>query len=261
MNSCLYRCRLMHNRIRPKRHRFTYPCFIFSIDLDELDTLNRSLSLFSNEGRNVYSLRHTDHLQFGADSIKENLVRYLRENGKAEPVGQVRLITNLRTFGHVFNPVSFYFVSTPSGQPLCSVAEVANTFNEQKLYLLDRSENKRYRQSQAKHFYVSPYSELDTDFHFDLNVPSERLRLIITESDQAGIFFSSMLHGEKRELSDGSLAANTLRFPFITLKIIAAIHWQAARLYLKRVPHFAKKSRPDLQTDTRPYLNPSKRSA
>ncbi len=256
MNSCLYRCRVVHSRRRPKRHRFAYPCFVFRIDLDELESLSQRLALFSYNRRNLYSLRDTDHLQQGADSIKANVIDYLRDQGIDDAIGSVQLVTNLRTWGYVFNPVSFYFIHDTADQLICVLAEVANTFNEQKLYLVNQatSPSRRFKQSHPKLFYISPYSEPDTRLNFDLHRPGDKLNLKITESDAQGTYFYSALQGQRRPLDNRNLALCSLRFPFITLQVITAIHWQAARLYLKRVPHFSKSHRLDQQTETRTYL-------
>ncbi len=257
MNSCLYRCRVLHDRQRPRSHRFAYECFVFCLDLDEVSALERRLWGFSRNRSNVYSLRDSDHLDEGADTIRANLTRYLRRQGIEEPIGQTLLVTNLRVWGYVFNPVSFYFVKNRHGAPLCAVAEVANTFNERKLYLIRPQEpsSGRYRQTHDKQFYISPFSDLDTRMEFDLATPAGRLNLRISESDAEGRYFHSALAGSRRELTNRSLLAATLRFPFMTLSVIAAIHWQAAKLALiKKLPCRRKRDNPQLQTDVRPYL-------
>ncbi|MDQ8198573.1 DUF1365 domain-containing protein [Pelagicoccus enzymogenes] len=264
MKSCLYRCRVAHKRKRPKRHRFAYATFMFCLDLDELDTLRKRLTLFSLNSRNLYALNDRDHLDQGEKGIKANVLAFLRNKGMQQKVGRIELVTNLRTWGYVFNPVSFYYVYADDGSLLCCLAEVANTFNEQKLYLVDRFEpsGNRLRQSHRKLFYISPFSDLDTQLHFDLHRPDEHLRLAITESDAEGTYFYSSLSGKRIPLTNTNLLRYTLRFPFITLQVIAAIHWQALRLALKKVPHFKKAQHPERQTETRTYIKPkSKNSA
>ncbi|MDQ8185047.1 DUF1365 domain-containing protein [Pelagicoccus sp. SDUM812002] len=258
MNSCLYRCRVAHKRERPKQHRFAYSTFVFCIDLDELQTLENSLKLFGLNALNLYALHDRDHLDQGEASIKENVVAFLRTKGMNAAIGRIELVTNLRTWGYVFNPVSFYFVYSPEGSLLSCVAEVANTFNEQKLYLVDQFTNKenRLKQSHEKLFYISPFSDLDTKLNFDLQKPSERLKLSITENDTQGTFFFSSLTGVRIPITNTKLLAYTLRFPFLTLGVMFSIHWQALILSLKKVPHFKKSHRPDQQTETRPYLKP-----
>lgn len=261
MNSRLYTCKVMHKRERPKHHRFTYPCFIFCIDLDEVDLLERQLTFFGYNKRNLYSLRDSDHLDESKGCTKENLKAFLRSKGVHQRVGRIELVTNLRTWGYVFNPVSFYFVYKPSGDVLCCVAEVANTFNEQKLYLIDRGcgDGNRFKQEHPKLFYISPFSDLATFLCFDLKVPDRSISLTITERDEEGTYFYSSLAGKSQPLTNSQLMYCTLRFPAMTLSIIARIHWQALVLALKKVPYFKKSHRPDLQTNTRTYLKSKKR--
>lgn len=253
----------MHKRDRPKRHQFHYPTFVFCIDLDEIEELNRKLTFFSYERPNLYSLQKRDHFREDGETLKENVVSYIQSHGVHKNVGRVELVTNLRTWGYVFNPVSFYFVYDCSDKLLCCLAEVANTFNEQKLYLVENfSEHPNHlKQSHTKNFYISPFSELATQLNFDLRRPDKRIKISITENDNEGTFFYSSLGGQEKDLSNKSLLIYSLRFPFITVGVMLGIHWQALRLALKKVPHFKKAHRPDLQTDTRVYIESKKENS
>jgi DUF1365 family protein len=254
MNSCLYDCVAVHKRSAPKRHAFRFPFFMFYLDIDELETLDRSFRLFGRNRFSPYEFRDSDHYLDGHSSIKASIESYIRSKGVEEPIGSIRLLTNLRTWGHVFNPVSFYFVFDPSGQPICSVAEVGNTFNEQKLYLASSDRNGASRADSIKRFYVSPFSDLETTFHFRIGRPGEAVRIAISQSRDGETYFQSVLSGKRRPLKDRSLALRALRFPLVTLQIVGAIHWQAFRLYLKGIPFRRKADNPEQQTDTRPYL-------
>ena len=259
MESRLYRCVVIHNRIRPKKHRFSYNAFMFYIDVDEIDSI-RDKSLFVSRNRfNLYAFHDKDHLQEGEDSIRQNIERFLKSSGIDRKAGTIKLLTNLRTLGHIFNPVSFYFIDDNEGKPLCSIAEVANTFSEQKLYLLDKDtyDGRRFRQKRLKHFYVSPFSDLDTSFSFSLKEPDERLEISINQSDRESTYFFSSLTGEAKPFDDMRLLIYTLRFPLITIGIIWAIHWQALKLYIKGLRVRRKMDQADLQTEVRPYLSRS----
>jgi DUF1365 family protein len=256
MKSCLYSCEIYHDRRRPKVHAFDYRMFTFCIDLDEWDQLVQN-PLISRNRWSLYSLNAADHLDFGQNSVRANLEAYLRTQGFNDPIGGVQLVTNLRTFGYQFNPVSFYFVRNADGEPAAVVAEVANTFNEQKLYLVDATShrNGRIRDEQLKHFYISPFSDLTTRLHFNLRFPDESLDIHIHESDGDGIYFRSGMRGSRLELTTGQLLRQTLRFPAVTLQVTLAIHWHALQLFLKKVPVRAKSAHPELQTNTRTYLS------
>ncbi len=264
MKSCLYSCEIYHKRTRPKSHAFKYKLFTFCVDLDELEQLDK-VALIGINRSSIYSLRSSDHYHQDAKQtdIKTNILQYIREQGNNAPIGQIKLITHLRTFGYQFNPVSFYFAYSPSGKINCAVAEVANTYNEQKMYYLPHSrlKNNHFRDTQIKQFYISPFSDLETSLIFDLCHPGEDLSVHINESDSEGVYFYSGMTGKRVELTSESLILNTLRFPWVTAQVILSIHWQALKLFLKKVPVRRKSDNPELQTNTRTYLNSKKKTA
>ena len=256
MKSCLYDCRIVHHRKKPREHRFGYRVFMFFLDLEEIDGLCSKLPWMSRNKRNVYAFNDADHFQEGAISVRENVLNFLEKENLREQAGKIYLLTHLRTWGHIFNPVSFYFVEDTSGEALCLIAEVANTFKEQKLFLVPKEKLVRgtYRDTHKKHFYISPFSDLDTLIHFHVRQPSEKLALTINESEGDEPFFYSSLEGKRRGLTQANLVLYTLLFPLITIKVVAAIHWQALRLFLKKVPVRAKANQPELQKGIRPSL-------
>ena len=254
MNSCLYKSQVMHRRTSPKRHAFKYGLFMFLLDLDELDEIGKGFNLIGLNRFAPFEFRDADHYDPNEIGLKNSIQQYVAENGISRPIGRIQLLTHLRTWGHLFNPVSFYFVSDNKGQPLCSIAEVGNTFNEQKLFLIPSDEKGKSVQQRLKNFYVSPYSELDTQFHFRIHSPGDRLRIAIDQSQNGDLYFRSAVTGEKRLLSDRALLSSAMRFPFLTLKIVGAIHWQAMLLYLKGAPFQRKADNPEKQTETHPYL-------
>lgn len=241
----------MHHRLEPLRNRFAYKVFMFSIDLDELDQLQSGLKLFSHNRWNIFNFRDADHLQFGKMSAKENIAEYLRRNGIDLNNGKVFLVTNLRTFGHIFNPVSFYFCFDGSGKPLCAVPEVGNTFGEMKMFLLDGKDLQKdgFRKRTKKYFYVSPFIDLDAEFDFQLRLPAEKLHISIDDYCDGRKFFLTSLTGVRKELTDSRLLWYVIRFPFITLQVIGLIHWQALKLYLKKLPFIRKDEHPELQQE------------
>lgn len=251
MNSCLYECKVMHNRLKPIPNRFLYNVFMFYIDLDELDHAVSSVHLMSRNRFNVFNFRDDDHAKLSCNSVKENIVEFLRSKGIHENVGKIFLLTNLRTFGHVFNPVSFYFCYDVQGKPLCAVPEVGNTFKELKLYALGREAFKQdsFRSKAEKYFYVSPFIDLDTMFDFDLRIPDASLDIRIDVYKEGDKLFLSSLTGKRKPLSDLNLLKYTLRIPFVTLKILGLIHFEAAKLYFKKLPYINKSKNPELQKE------------
>jgi hypothetical protein len=245
MRSSLYNCHVFHKRFTPREYGFTTRIFMWHLDLDEVETLHRTLPLFSHNKKNIYSFRDDDHLFIGKPTLRENVVAYLQQNGIDDRVGCISLLTNLRTFGHVFNPVSFFFCYDNNNEPLAVVVEVHNTFGELKPFLLKKEDLKdsRFTAQHPKFFYISPFSDLDQRLEIKAELPAKRLALYVNNYEQGATspFFRSSLTGQRVPLSIRSLLHYSARFPFITLKVITLIHWHALRLYLKGVP-FHKKS-------------------
>jgi DUF1365 family protein len=253
----------MHHRLEPKEHRFHYNIFMFYLDLDEIDKLARKLKFMSWNRFNLFNFRDKDHLQLPREnpdtskSVREHITQYLQENNLNIGKGRIMLLTNLCTLGYQFNPVSFYFCYDEQDKPLCSVVETCNTFLEMKPFFLgaDTMQDNSFKLKIAKYFYVSPFIDMDTSFDFDLHIPAERLQLRIDDHDrQNKRFFISTLIGQKKPLTDTNLLLYFISFPFITLKVIFLIHWQALKLWLKKLPYHKKDAQKELQREVyRPY--------
>jgi len=263
MNSCLYKAKVMHHRLAPKDHRFHYNVFMFYLDLDEIGGLAKRLRFMGHNRFNLFNFRDKDHLQLPRENpdtsktIRQHIVAYLRANGIEIGNGRIMLLTNLCTFGYQFNPVSFYFCYDRQDQPVCSIVEVCNTFLEMKPYLLGAAawQGDRFKLNTQKYFYVSPFIDMDTNFDFDLNIPGEKLQIKIDDYDKNGDrFFISTLSGSRKPLKDATLLLYFFSFPLITLKVIGLIHWQALKLWLKKLPYHKKADDMQLQKEVfRPY--------
>lgn len=284
MRSRLYECQVMHHRFAPKAHRFAYRIFMFAIDLDELDELDRTSRFFSVGRANFYSFREADYFptdepvgnipaipsrpdsKAPIQTLKSRVTAYLAGHGVDLTGGRVELVTLPRVAGYLFNPVSFYFCYDRLGVPVAAVPEVTNTFREMKPFFLGPSTRPpaagpadAFRRRVPKHFYVSPFSDVDVAFDFTLQPPGERLSIQIDDYVGGERTLTSTLTGRARPLTDGTLAALTLRHPLVPLHTIARIHWHALRLWLKQVPWFPKAARPADQRDLyRPHFSLSR---
>lgn len=296
LRSSLYECTVLHHRFSPKEHRFVYRIFLFAFDLDELPELHRRLPLFSLNRPNLFSFRDRDFFPTGeplynstGDStsvpsesqepgikgLKSRITAYLATRNLDLTGGRVVLVTLPRVLGYLFNPVSFYFCYDAAGTCVASLAEVTNTFKEMKPYFLgpenraapasspsplaprpSPSGEPSFRRRTPKHFYVSPFSDVDTAFDFTLRTPNERLSIQIDDYIGADRTFTSTLAGPRRELTGGRLAWFSLKYPAITLRIIALIHWHATLLWFRRLPWFPKAARASDQRDLyRPHAS------
>lgn len=263
LNSCLYKAKVMHSRLAPKVHSFHYEVFMFYLDLNELDVLHQRMKLMSRNQVNLFNFRDADHLQLPADNpdssknTRQHITDYLHTQGVEIGNGRIMLLTNLCTLGYQFNPVSFYFCYDEQGQPVCSVVEVCNTFREMKPYFLGAATKSgdSFKLNTEKYFYVSPFIDMDTNFDFDLNIPDEKLQIKIDDYDKAGKrFFISTLNGKRVALTDARLLLYFISFPLITLKVMGLIHWQAFKLWFKKLPFHKKNDDMDLQRGVyRPY--------
>ena len=244
MTTSLYECSVMHHRMQPVRHKFSYRLFMFCLDLDEIDQLAERRRLLSRNRWNLFSFFDRDHLQRGHDTVKNNIIDLLRSKGINDPIGKVFLITHLRTFGYVFNPVSFYFVFDSEERPLCAVAQVGNTYGEMKPFVTRslHREDDSFHMFEQKFFYVSPFINLDAFMDFRLRIPDETLNIRIDDVEQERKFLITTLVGKRKPLTDARLLWYSLKFPLVTLQVIFKIHWQALRLYLKRLPYHRKLS-------------------
>jgi DUF1365 family protein len=256
LGSCLYECRVLHQRFAPKRYGLSHPLFMFYLDLDELDLLGRRVRLLSHNRWNLYSFRDADHMpgvgQEGA-SLRLRFGQYLGEQGIDLPTSaRVRLLTLPRIAGYVFNPISIYFCfDGASGAPICAVAEVGNTFREQKLYLLPSPvevEPQLFTLRTPKHYYVSPFSSLTLQFDFRLRIPGQELDIRIDDYDAEQRVLCSALRGQRRTLRDARLLWFALKYPLLTLQVIGLIHWHALRLWRRGLPWHRKAEAPHLQT-------------
>jgi len=257
MNSTLYKALVMHNRLSPKKHRFHYNVFMFYIDLDEIEMLRKKLWMFSVDRFNFFSLKKKEHLQLPIENpdktktIKEQILAYLKLNGVEKSPARIMLLTNLNVLGYNFNPVSFYFCFDEAGSPIYAIAEVSNTFREMKPYLLgkDQFSDNHFHLNTTKNFYVSPFIDHASNFDFNLTIPNEKLTIRIDSMKDDVRFFISTLTGKKKTLNNRNLLWYSIRFPFLTLRIIFLIHWNALRLWMKKVPYRKKAAQPELQKD------------
>jgi hypothetical protein len=231
VRSALYLGTLVHRRREPVRHAFRYPLASFLIDLDELGELSARLALLSVNRPNAVSICDRDH--FDGAPLKRSVLELVGDPS----VERVEMLTQPRTFGYVFNPVSFYWCYRVDGSLACMVAELNNTFGERFAEVL-RGPALRYRHD--KHLHVSPFFGLDQSYHYAFSEPGDEVSARIHVREQGRTPLTAVLHARRRELTNRSLAAVLARYPLQPLQVIGQIHWQALRLKLKGAPFHHK---------------------
>lgn len=238
--SGLYVGEVMHRRLRPRAHRLQYRMFSLLLDIDEVEALGRKLRLFATRGFSLFGFRTGDHLDGSATPLRAQVEARMARAGLTWDGGAVRVLTMPRVLGFVFNPVSVWFIHAADGGLAAVLYEVNNTFGERHEYLLpvpaEEAGKAAIRQSTAKAFHVSPFMAMDMTYDFRLGAPGERLAIGITGSDASGPLISAVHTARRRELTDRALARVFVTHPLLTLKVVGGILWEAARLWVKRVP-------------------------
>lgn len=246
--SALYRGEVVHVRLRPRRHRLRYRVFSLLLDLDELDELDARLKLLSVNRFNLLAFHEQDHGDGSAPRLKAQVEGWLHAAGLPTG-GRVRLLAMPRILGYVFNPLAVYFCHAPSGALQAIVHEVTSTFGERHFYLLQVAPRAAggadaggmLAQRCSKQIHVSPFIEMAANYGFHIRAPSAEpgarpLHVGVDVIDAQGLLLRTALVARRHALDNAALARAWLLHPLLTLKVIAAIHWEALRLWTKRVP-------------------------
>jgi len=235
--AALYFGEVMHARLKPMRHRFSYRVMSLLIDLDRLDAADRQSPLFGVNRAALYSFNEADHGRRDRSSLRLYAQGCAAERGIDLTGGRVWLLCYPRLLGYTFNPLSVYFCHRADGELALVIYEVRNTLGEIHPYVLPvrpgELSEAGLRQQQEKLFYVSPYIEMAMRYHFRVSPPAERVRLRILETDREGPLLAASFSGRRRDLTTSALLRSLFALPLVTFKIVAAIHWQALRLWLK----------------------------
>jgi len=248
----LYTGTLRHRRFRPRKHEFTYTLFMAWLDIDRIPQLMAESPWTSYNRFNWASFEERDHLGDPRLTLRERVTEDARAHGVPLPDGPIFLLTHLRYLGYCFNPISFYFCYDCRGHLDTVLAEVNSTFGESRNYWL--SPRNRQRSANALHYrcpktmHVSPFMGMNLDYEFTLSEPDDELVAHMNTIERGPVgspepFFDATLRLERQPWTSRNLARLLLRHPWMTAKVVVAIHWQALRLLLKRVPMFTHPAR------------------
>jgi DUF1365 family protein len=249
LESALYQGVVVHQRYKPARHRLRYRIVSLLLDLDELPALARRLRLLSIDRFNLFSVRQSDHGAGTATGLRDWVAAQCAGAGILCD-GPIRLLTMPRVLGHAFNPLSVFFCYRADGGLAATLYEVTNTFGERHSYLIAApSQARMIRQSCRKTFYVSPFMPMEMEYRFTVVPPAKRVSVVIDGLGAQGRLITASLSGRRAELSDGALLRAFCGSPALGLKVIGGIHWEALKLWRKKVG-FHKKPAPPLEPIT-----------
>lgn len=249
MMSKLLKCKVRHTRLIPKKYQFDVNYFWLSIELTNLEELNK-LSFLSINKFNLFTFEENDYLPgIKGLSLIEKVKNYCSENGMNEEIESANLVTSVRIMGYVFNPVSFYTIKTKDNNTY-AIIEIGNTFNEIKPYFVDKKhiEGNKIEYRTEKEFYISPFASMQNYMVFKLNLKEDQMNITIndyTREDELELVTS--MSGKESELTNKSLLYHFFRFPLMTLQVIVLIHWHALILFLKRIPYYKKSDETEFQ--------------
>ncbi|WP_286183599.1 DUF1365 domain-containing protein [Labrenzia sp. R4_1] len=237
--AALYNGAVMHQRMKPKQHRFSYDVFNLLIDLDRLKEAPRLSWMLSVNRFNLLSFHEKDHGPRDGSSLRQHIDSLLEKEG-LERAHRVVLLAYPRLLGYGFNPLSVYYAYDKDDQLTALVYEVRNTFGGLHTYVGPVRDGQisdaGVRQDQRKEFYVSPFISMQQHYHFRMLPPGNAVRVRILETDDTGPLLSATFSGTQEPLTTWSLMRAFARVPLLTFKVMAAIHWQAFKIWRKRVP-------------------------
>ncbi len=233
----IYRGEVMHQRLKPFGHRFAYSVFSLLIDLDRLEEAQRMTPLLSVNKPNLVSFRDSDHGEKPGETARTYADRLLAEAGLEQPAARILLLCYPRILGYVFNPISVYFAYDEQEELVALIYGVRNTFGQRHSYvaLIETGDmsDAGVRQTRRKLFHVSPFVGMDARYHFRILPPGRSVRVRIHETEDGEPLLAATFAGTSRPLDTLTLGVCLLKFPLLTWKIVAGIHWEALKLWLK----------------------------
>jgi len=246
----LYTTRVMHRRLVAPLHRFVYRLFYLLLDIDRVDELDRSLRLFSHNRFNLVSFHDRDHGNGERGGLRDWAAGLLAANGVRLEGGRIQLLCLPRVLGFAFNPLAIWYCQHRDGSLRAIIAEVRNTFGEKHCYVLasgGRPLTYGGPHAKDKCFHVSPFLDLVGQYQFRFTEPAGGLRVLIHETREGTPILDATLAGERQALGDGALLRQVARMPWMALKVVAGIHWEALKLWLRGAKIHRKPEPPALE--------------
>jgi DUF1365 family protein len=231
MSSALYSGVVVHERFKPRGHKLRYALAQILFDLDAMPAAR----FFSRNRFNLVSFHDRDHLDGTVTPLRRQVEQALASAGLMPDGGPIRLLCMPRVLGHAFNPISVFFCYRRDETLMALLYEVNNTFGQRHSYLIPVEDPSAttIRQHCAKAFYVSPFMPMDIDYSFRVVPPAETIAVVVHGESAEGRVITASFAGRRKAISDRTLVAMLFRHGMLSLKVLAAIHLEAAKLWLK----------------------------
>jgi len=232
VRSHLVRGKVRHRRNRPFVYALKHDVFYFALDLAELDVVTRRVRLVHRNRRGIFALRDADHWVPPSADLEASVQAHLRSEGFDPDGWRITMVTNLRMFGHVFNPATFYLCRNAAGEMAAILVEVHNTYGDRIIYTLRPDiHGTVHTASMPKEMYVSPFISMDSSYVLRVRDEADRLQIVINQSEHGEPTLQASLSLTRLPLTDANLVRMLVRYPLVTLKTIGMIHWHAFRLW------------------------------
>ncbi|MEO1609711.1 MAG: DUF1365 domain-containing protein [Pseudomonadota bacterium] len=228
---------VVHKRLRPRQHKLSYSVFSMLVNVDDIQDISKQARLFSYNRPNLFSIYDKDFGRRDGSSIAEHARKTLQEAGICPLNLSISLLAYPRLMGYAFNPLSVYYCADDNGSLHAMIYEVTNTFGERRCYVIrvDQSQNDVYAHSCAKEMYVSPFAPLEGHYSFRITRPSQNLLVGVNYRDSKGPLIKTFFRANAQPFQDRVLVRLSFGYPLMTLKVIVGIHYEALRLWLKRI--------------------------
>jgi DUF1365 family protein len=230
--SGLYCGLVTHARTRPRPHRLAYRIFMLLIDLDEAAALPRRVKTLGIGRLNLFGFDEARHGDGSGQPLKAQIEATLAQAGLAHG-GPVRVLAMPQILGRAFNPLAVVFCHQTDGTLSAILYEVSNTFGERHAYLIPAPDGPQAERRIRKDFYVSPFMDMDLSYRFHIRRPEARVKVVVDAHDADGLVLAASFAGERAELTDANLLKAWLTHPWMTVGVLAAIHLEALKIWLK----------------------------
>lgn len=252
--TCLYHGEVVHRRLNPLRHELRYRVFNIFADVDRLGEVARKLRFFSYNGLNIFALHDRNHGPGDGTTISTHAWKLVHAAEGGSEVRRIFLFCYPSVLGYVFNPLSVYYGFDAENRLRLMIYEVNNTFGGRHSYVIPVGAD--FAQIAPKHFFVSPFNSVEGQYTMRFTVPDEKMALGVSLSVRGAPVLNAYVSGIRKPLSDAMLLRSFVSVPFLTLKVIGAIHLQALRLWWKGLKLNRRPAAPNHTVDVLPEVSP-----